>query len=84
MKTLGKAAAGAAVVGVGSAWVAGALPGMPGPGEVVGEVSGTVSGFTDGIGKVFNGATDGLAGLLQMSPMLVVGGGAILLLLLLK
>lgn len=81
IKTLGKAAVGATVVGVGAAALAGALPGTEGVPDAIG---GTVGGFADGIGKVFNGATDGLAGLFQMSPLLVVGGGALALLILLK
>lgn len=77
LKTLGKVAVGGTVVGVGGAALAGALPGTE-------SVPSAIGGFTDGVGKVFNGATDGLAGLFQMSPLLVVGGGALALLLLLK
>ena len=76
LKTAGKVAVGATAVGVGSAYLAGAIPGTD-PGA-------TIGGITDGIGDVWNGATSGISGLLQMGPLLVVGGGAVLLLLLLK
>ncbi len=74
LKTLGKVAVGGTVVGVGAAALAGALPGT----------EGVASGFANGVGDVFNGATSGLAGILQMSPMLLVGGGLLALLVLLK
>ena len=74
IKTVSKVAVGATVVGVGAAALAGQIPGL----------EGLLPGLTDGIGKVWNGATDGFAGLLEMGPMLAIGGGAIVLLLLLK
>jgi hypothetical protein len=81
LKTLGKVAVGGTVVGVGAAALTGSLPGTQ---SVPGGIGSAASGFANGIGDVWNGATSGLAGILQMGPLLLVGGGAVLLLVLLK